>query len=95
MANHRVPEHRQVVEQMLQGKRQKNRFQKPVEVGDTVLFFSARPVFPPHDALENAADDNPIIAVVHVSKVEEGPGHGYPHFIHWDALASADYSEQR
>jgi len=88
MANHKVPEHRQVVEDILQGKRKKNRFQKPVEVGDTVQFFSAPPVFHPHDALEDFPDDNPISAVVHVSKVEAGPGDGYPYFIHWDALAS-------
>jgi hypothetical protein len=91
MAKHNVPEYRHVVEDMLQGKRTKNRFQEPVEVGDTVVFFSARPLYPPHDALENTPDDNPIIAVVHVSKVESGPGNGYPYFIHWDALSSASY----
>ncbi len=73
MATHRIPEYRQIVEEMLQGKRTKNRFPEPVEVGDTVLFYSARPVSPPHDALQNAMDDNPITVDVHVNKVE--PGH--------------------
>ena len=91
MANHRVPEYREVVGKILQGKLMKNRFQKPVEVGDTVQFFSTPPIFPPHDALEDFPDANPISAVVHVSKVEEGHGHGYPYFIHWDAPAAAGY----
>jgi hypothetical protein len=67
----------------------KNCFHKPVEVGDTVQFFSAPPIFPPHDALEDFPDANSISAVVQVSKVEAGPGHGFPWLIHWDAPASA------
>jgi hypothetical protein len=92
MANHKVPEYREVVQEILHGKRKKNRFREPIEVGDTVLFFSARPVFPPHDALEDVADDNPIYATVRVIKVETGPDDRYPYFISWDiATASAGW----
>jgi hypothetical protein len=91
MNTYKVAEYRQVVEEMIQGKRQRNRFREPIEVGDTVVFFSARPVCPPHDALEHAADNNPLIAVVHVSKVETGPDSNYPYFIHWDAVTTASF----
>ena len=91
MASHRIPEYRQVVDEIIKRTRLKNRFRQPVDVGDTVLFYSARPVCPPHDALEDATDENPIIAVVNVTKVEPGPDANYPYFIQWDAVTTASY----
>ena len=89
MATYKIPEYRHIVEEMVEGKRRKNRFREPAEVGDTVQFFSARPVCLPPDALEDTPDANPISVVVHVSKVGAGPSDDYPYFIYWDMSFSS------
>ncbi len=89
MAYHKFPKHRHIVEEIQQGKRKQSDISKLVEIADTVEFFSAAPIFHPFPALEDVPEENSISAVVQVSKVEAGPGHGFPWLIHWDAPASA------
>lgn len=91
MADYTFPEYRQVVEEIVKGTRTRNRVPQRVELGNTVTFFSARPVNPPHDAHESTPDDNPISVVVHVSKVDTGPSLQHPYFIEWDALSTASH----
>lgn len=37
--------------------------------------------------------NNPIIAVVHVSKVDTGPSPQHPYFIQWDAVSTAGWTD--
>ena len=91
MGTHEFSKPREIVEKIQQGKQWQIAIPKLVAVGDTVEFVSAQPLLLPHEALD-FPDENSIIAVVQVSKVEPGPGHGFPWLIHWDAPASAGTS---
>jgi len=82
MAYHEFSKHRHIVEEIQQGKRKQSDISKLVEIGDTVEFVSAPPLSP-HEALD-FPDENSIRASVVVSKVEAGPGKGFPWLIHWN-----------
>jgi hypothetical protein len=82
MAYHEFSEPREIVEKIQQRKLKQIAIPKLVAVGDTVEFISAPPLLLPHEALD-FPDENSIRASVVVSKVEPGPGHGFPWLIHW------------
>ena len=88
MGTHEFSKPSEIVEEIQQGKRKQSDISNLVAVGDTVEFFSADPIVHPLPALD-FPDENSIRASVVVSKVEPGPGHGFPWLIHWDTPASA------
>jgi hypothetical protein len=61
-------------------------------VGDTVTFFSARPIPGIPDATEDVAEPNAITAHVHVSEVKPGPNMVLPWLVRWDAYGSAGWA---
>lgn len=75
---------RNVVESVRRGETNQFATNVAAKPGDLLMLVSGRhTIF--HNIIEQQPDENPIRAVVEVSKVEAGPP-GFQHFIRWEHL---------
>ena len=75
---------RNVVESVRTGQTMRLPTNVAAKPGDIFMLVSAHP-HGIHNVVEQQADENPIRAVIEVSKVEDGPG-DFKHFLRWDRL---------
>jgi hypothetical protein len=75
---------RSVVDSVRRGETDQFATNMAAKQGDLFLLVSARH-YGPHNIVEQQPDENPIRAVVEISKVEDGPS-PFRHFVRWNRL---------
>ncbi len=78
----RIPTWREVVQEIIEGKRDRHLYEKKLGIGEYVEFFSARPIHP-HQVVEDYPEPNTIRVMVIVSEITEGPAGQW--FFRWKA----------